>query len=97
MPVSGKLSWASGTGLAGKVAVSGSSGQAILVQNSNGTFSVENLEQGPRYYKTVNSVPKFLGHGNGTNALRAYAINVPTIGEDTPDYRNAQTQYQRIK
>lgn len=97
IPLSGNLSWASGTDLAGKVAVSGSSGQAILVQNSNGTFSVENLEQGPRYYKTVNSVPKFLGHGNGTNALREYAINVPTIGEDTPDYRNAQTQYQRIK
>jgi hypothetical protein len=97
IPLSGNLSWASGTDLAGEVGVSGSNGQSILVQNSNGTFSVENLEEGPRYYKTVNSVPKFLGHGTGTNALREFAINVPTIGEDSPDYRQNTTQYQRIK
>ena len=97
IPLSGNLSLASGTDLTGLVAVSGSYGQSILVQNSNGTFSVETLEEGPRYYKTVNSVPKFLGHGNGTNALREFAINVPTIGEDTPDPDAAATQYQRIK
>ncbi len=96
IPLSGNLSWSSGTTLTGAVSTDGSN-KSILVQNSNGTFSVEGLEEGPRYYKTVNSVPKFLGHGNGTNALREYAVNVPTIGEETPHYYNNSTQYQRIK
>ena len=96
IPLSGNLSWSSGTTLTGAVSTGGSN-KSILVQNSNGTFSVEGLEEGPRYYKTVNSVPKFLGHGNGTNALREYAINVPTIGEEAPHYYNNSTQYQRIK
>jgi hypothetical protein len=96
IPLSGNLSWSSGTTLTGTVSTGGSN-KSILVQNSNGTFSVEGLEEGPRYYKTVNSVPKFLGHGNGTNALREYAVNIPTIGEPTPDSRAAATQYQRIK
>ena len=96
IPLSGNLSWSTGTTLTGSVSTDGS-GKSILVQNSNGTFSVEGLEEGPRYYKTVNSVPKFLGHGNGTNALREYAINVPTIGEETPHSYNNSTQYQRIK
>ncbi len=96
IPLSGNLSWSSGTTLTGVVGT-GSNNKSILVQNSNGTFSVEGLEEGPRYYKTVNSVPKFLGHGNGTNALREFALNVATIGEDTPDPDAAKTQYQRIK
>ncbi len=96
IPLSGNLSWSSGTTLTGAVSTGGNN-KSILVQNSNGTFSVEGLEEGPRYYKTVNSVPKFLGHGSGTNALREYAINVPTIGEEAPHYYNNSTQYQRIK
>ena len=96
IPLSGNLSWSSGTTLTGAV-ITGSNNNSILVQNSNGTFSVEGLEEGPRYYKTVSSVPKFLAHGNGTNALREFALNVPTIGESAPDSRAAQTQYQRIK
>lgn len=97
IPLSGNLSWSSGTDLTGEVGTSNQSYQTIIVQNSNGTFSEETLEEMPRYYKTVSSVPKFLGHGNGTNALREFAINVPVIGEGEPDSRAAKTQYQRIK
>ena len=99
IPLSGNLSWSSGTDLAGSVSVPGSQGQSVLIQNSNGSWSVETLEEMPRYYKTVNSVPKFLGHGNGTNALREFALNVPIIGENFDSFasRMNQTQYQRIK
>jgi hypothetical protein len=99
IPLSGNLSWSSGTDVAGSVSVPGSQGQSVLIQNSNGTWSVETLEELPRYYKTVNSVPKFLGHGNGTNALREFALNVPIIGENSGSFssRQNQTQYQRIK
>ena len=98
IPLSGNLSWASGTDITGVVqAVSGGSYNAILTQSSTGTFTAESLEEGPRFMRTVSSVDKFIGHGNSTNALREFAINVPVIGEDANDFRLNQTQYQRIK
>ena len=102
IPLSGNLSWASGSDMTGTLDtdVAGTiTARSILVQSATGTYSGETLEAMPRYYKTVSSVPKFLGHGNSTNKLREFALNVPVIGESEGSFssRQNQTQYLRIK
>jgi hypothetical protein len=97
IPKSGNLSWSSGTDL-GFVKVSGDTGANVLVDYST-YFSKEGMSYPPSYYKTVNSVTKFMAGTNssGSKRLREFALDIPVIGEDSPDYRAAKTQYQRIK
>jgi len=98
IPLSGNLSWSSGTDMTGEIAT-GDSNRHILTQTSTGSFNVEYLEEFPRYYKTVSGVEKFLAHESSGNSLREFALNVPVIGEDlgSHSFRMNQTQYQRIK
>lgn len=90
IPLSGNLSWSSGTTLTGTM--------GTVVQLTSSTDATEtSLRETPIYYKTVSSNPKFLSVKNSPKTIIEFGINVPLIGEDAPDYRQAQTQYQRIK
>lgn len=95
IPLSGNLSWSSGSDIAGTVQ-DPASGSYLLVQSSATTFGTETMDAEAIYYKTVSSVPKFLMMGYARQ-LREFSINTPVIGEANPDYREAKTQYQRIK
>jgi hypothetical protein len=95
IPLSGNLSWSSGSDIAGTVS-DPATGSGILVQTSSTAFTKESITAEPIYYKTVSSVPKFLMMGYAEQ-LREFSLNVPVIGEANPDYRAAKTQYQRIK
>lgn len=99
---SGNLSFAGGTDLAGTISDPGTN-SGLLWQNTDGTFTTRTAsERNAVYYRTVNGVPKFLmtsypGSSYTTDILSEFALNVPVIGEGTPDADAAQTQYQRIK
>jgi hypothetical protein len=95
IPLSGNLSWSSGSDIAGVVA-DPATGTGILVQTSSTSFTKENIDAEPIFYKTVSSVPKFLIMGYNSQ-LREFSLNTPLIGEGTPDYREAKTQYHRVK
>lgn len=95
IPLSGNLSWSSGSDIAG-IVKDPASGSYLLRQSSATSFVTENIDAEPIYYKTVSSVPKFLMMGYARQ-LREFSINNPVIGEGTPDYRQAATQYHRIK
>jgi hypothetical protein len=90
IPLSGNLSWSSGTTLAGTV-------NNVVQLTSSTDATVNSLRETPIYYKTVSSNPKFLSVKSSPKNIIEHGINVPIIGEDAPDYRQAQTQYQRIK
>ena len=89
IPLSGNLSWASGTDV-------GTSNSGLL-QNADGTFSTLNFRDYPVYYRTAGSTEKFLVHDNPNNKLHEITLDVPIIGQAAWDYRRAQTPYQRIK
>lgn len=95
IPMSGNLSWSSGTDLAGAI-IDPASGQRILKHSSTNVAIATSIRGGAIYYKTVSSTPKFLLL-DIAKKVTEFAINVPVIGEPAPDYRHAKTQYQRIK
>ena len=95
IPLSGNLSWSSGSDITGAVE-DPATGSGILVQTASTAFTKENIDAEPIYYKTVSSVPKFLMMGYNSQ-LREFSLNTSLIGEGSPDYREAKTQYQRIK
>jgi len=95
-PLSGNLSWSSGSEI-GVLAdpATGGNGQVLKLSSSN-TGTTVSIRGGANYFKTVDSVLKFVMFDTPRN-VSEFAINVPIIGEGTPDYRHAKTQYQRIK
>jgi hypothetical protein len=95
IPMSGNLSWSSGTDLAGAI-TDPASGQRILKHSSTNVATAIGIRGGAIYYKTVSSTPKFILLDTAKKVTE-FAINVPVIGESAPDYRHAKTQYQRIK
>jgi hypothetical protein len=101
IPLSGNLSWASGTTLDGEVKDS-ATGENLLRANSGGTFSsYHGSYDSPTYMRTVNSKEKFMGIFEGINTsyrtLTEFSIDNAAIGQASWDYRRAQTAYQRIK
>jgi hypothetical protein len=101
IPLSGNLSWASGTTLDGQVR-DPATDHTILRANSDGTFSTYHGDsESYTYMRTVNSKEKFMGLFEGVNTsyqtLTEFSLNNEAIGQDSWDYRRAQTAYQRIK
>jgi len=90
IPLSGNLSWSSGTDIASNV-------NSLILQTDSTTFTAYSLRNAPTYYKTVGSTLKFMGFGLTPIKLHEFELNVPIIGEDAPDVDAAKTQYQRIK
>jgi hypothetical protein len=92
IPFSGNLNWSTGTDV-------GNFPYSFFVQNSNGSFEPFSKHDFPVYYRTVGSTDKFLVHDNTNynNRIKEVTLDTPIIGQDSWDYRRAQTAYQRIK